>query len=210
MAVFLPETNVAGVPVLILVGALAVYAGISGQQLIQVSKDGAQFGTRKLIRKVISRPDVSVAAKSDLLDAAEEDGVMVTRYRQALEFEQSALDELTSMSSTYSFQAIPTDPDENHDLLLKSVQVEVFVILKWGTVKPTHVRRWAEKDGNMQRATLVVSSGLISERIKSEAARSNIHLISWRPGQDFAEKVAPVLSQLGLVPARDSSPAHPN
>jgi hypothetical protein len=83
IAVFIKETNVAGVPLLIVAGAAFIYVALTGQRLIQVSKDGVTFGKvarlEKTLREAGADPEIPYDSKERLADIAEDNGIRLTR-----------------------------------------------------------------------------------------------------------------------------------
>ncbi len=82
VAVFISSTNVAGVPLLIVVGAGFLYVALTGQPLLNLNKDGVAFAqTRRKFERaakaVLSVPELKEEARDQIEDIFEDNGVLI-------------------------------------------------------------------------------------------------------------------------------------
>lgn len=106
--VFIKDTNVAGVPLLILAGAAFLYVAITGQQLIQVSKDGVTFAAlRRTLAEATEDPKIPEEAQARIVEIAEDNGVHLGVLGPR-ELEQRAFRMLQDLGEMYDFDV--TEP----------------------------------------------------------------------------------------------------
>lgn len=125
IAVFTKDTNVAGVPLLIVAGAGFLYVALTGQRLIQVNKDGVVFGRVRQLQKTLDQvstdPEIPDEAKERILDVAAENGLCLPQSK-AEHFEQTVGAALRSISQEFDLQLSepPRARDMGYDFLLKN------------------------------------------------------------------------------------------
>lgn len=127
IAVFIKETNVAGVPLLIVSGAGFLYVSLTGQRLIQVNKDGVVFSRARRLQNTLDQvstdPEIPAEAKERILDVAEANGVHIPQIT-AQQFEQTIGEELRSISQEFGLRL--SEPshagDHGYDFLLTNDQ----------------------------------------------------------------------------------------
>ena len=123
IAVFIKDTNVAGVPLLIVAGAGFLYVSLTGQRLIQVNKDGVVFSRAQRLQKTLDQvstdPEIPAETKERILDVAEANGVRLLQVT-AQQFEQTVSEALRSISQEFDLQLNETShaSDRGYDFLL--------------------------------------------------------------------------------------------
>lgn len=79
VAVFIRDTNVAGVALLITVGGAFLYVAFTSQRLLQVNKDGVTFTKirqlQRTLRDVSKDPEIPTSTKVRIADLAEWNGI---------------------------------------------------------------------------------------------------------------------------------------
>ena len=139
VATFLPGTNVAGVPLLIVAGATFLYVAASGQQLIHVNRDGVEFGRVKrlerVLQEVVTDPQIPDAAKDRIVDVAEENGIALADLSPQ-DFETEAFRLMNELSRGNGFTVERAARGDGPDFILRrkrggdSVPVEVKRIVR--------------------------------------------------------------------------------
>lgn len=133
VATFVSGTNVAGVPLLIVAGAAFLYVALSGQQLIQVNKDGVTFGRARRLERtlndVASDPEIDVETKARIVEAAEDNGIRLNPV-PAMELESSVRALFEELGAKYDFQVQSVEPRAGADFILlgragRTIAVEV-------------------------------------------------------------------------------------
>ncbi|WJY00837.1 hypothetical protein [Curtobacterium sp. 458] len=203
LAVFVKDTNVAGVPLLIVAGAAFVYVSLTGQQLIQVNKDGVVFGRVKRLEKVLREatadPDLPFQSKERLADIAEDNGIRVARPSDA-ELEQQVLQmlERISLTSKFTIGAPPGGADLGVDFALtnesgQTVGVEVKRRMQFRhfaeVIRRLRTTRWDYK--------LLIVDGGIPEELAAPYRAEGIWIIRWDPDGD--DRVTDVFREMGFV-----------
>ncbi|MGC0370549.1 hypothetical protein [Microbacterium sp. SLBN-111] len=123
IAVFIKDTNVAGVPLLVVAGAGFLYVSLTGQRLIQVNKDGVVFSRAQRLRRTLDQlstdPEIPAETKERILDVAEANGVHLPPVTDQ-QFEQTISEALRSISQEFNLQL--NEPshagDSGYDFLL--------------------------------------------------------------------------------------------
>jgi hypothetical protein len=107
VAVFVKDTNVAGVPLLIVSGAGFLYVALTGQRLIQVNKDGVTFARAKKLEstliEVSKDPDIPEATKERIVDAARANGIDLAPRVSGYELEEKVRHLLLSVGTQHAF-----------------------------------------------------------------------------------------------------------
>lgn len=203
VAVFVKDTNVAGVPLLVVAGAAFVYVSLTGQQLIQVNKDGVVFGRVKRLEKVLREatadPDLPFQSKERLADIAEDNGIRVARP-SGVEMEQQVFQMLERLSSTSRFTIgePPGGIDLGVDFALtnpagRTVGVEVKRQMRLRqlaeVIRRLRATRWDHK--------LLIVDGGVPEEFAAPFQAEGIWIIRWDPEGD--DQVASVLREMGFV-----------
>jgi hypothetical protein len=133
IAVYIKNTNVAGVPLLILAGAAFLYVALTGQRLIQVSKDGVIFAKAARLAKTLNEvnedPEIPEETKARIADVAEDNGVRLRRP-SGWELELSVRSLFEQIGTEHGFAVRLPDPDSGVDFVLvnrneRTIGVEV-------------------------------------------------------------------------------------
>lgn len=121
LAVFIKDTNVAGVPLLIVAGAGFLYVALTGQRLMQVNKDGVIFDKARRLQRtldaVTTDPSLSAEAKEHILNVAEANGVYFANSTAA-DFEHTIHEALISISREFKLRLSAHREDYGYDFLL--------------------------------------------------------------------------------------------
>lgn len=121
IAVFIKDTNVAGVPLLILAGAAFLYVALTAQRLIQVTKDGVTFEKAarlaKTLDEVTNDPEIPDETKARIAEVAEDNGVRLSRPSE-WELELSVRDMFERIGRAHGFEVQPVAPDAGADFQL--------------------------------------------------------------------------------------------
>lgn len=110
IAVFVPSTNVAGVPLLIVAGAGFLYAALAGQPLLQLNKDGLTFARVRRLRRaaqaVAADPAVPDDIRERIVDVFEDNGVSIASPRTERDLEAEASAVFVSLAREHGFQVL--------------------------------------------------------------------------------------------------------
>ncbi|WP_156155416.1 hypothetical protein [Curtobacterium flaccumfaciens] len=203
IAVFIKDTNVVGVPFLIVAGAALLYVALSGQRLIQVSKDGVIFGKaarlEKTLREATIDPDLSHDSKERLVDIAEDNGIHLPRRSAAdLEIEVRQMFERLGEQHGFEIATRMVARDAGTDFALtnradKTVAVEVKGRLR--------VRQFAEAVRALRATSweqkMLVIDGVVPEDFVKPFRAEGIWIVGWEPGDD--DRFIAILRQMGFV-----------
>ena len=185
IAVFVKDTNVAGVPLLVVAGAAFLYVALTGQRLIQVTKDGVTFGKAarlaKTLKEVNNDPDISDGTKARIAEVAEDNGILLARPSE-FELEQNVRAMLVRLGRHYGFDVRDASRDVRVDFYLvnphnRTVGVEVRARLR--------VRQFAEAIRTLRtldiRDRILVVDGTIPSDFGEAFEPEGIWVVGWGP-----------------------------
>lgn len=130
VAVFVQDTNVAGVPLLIAAGAAFIYVALTGQRLVQVTKDGVTFGQEQMegvLDDVEGDPAIPDEAKSRVIEHIEDNGIVVDQ-NPSVHLEQVAGKALERLGQQHSFGVQVPYGTNVADFVLTNVQNEQVAV----------------------------------------------------------------------------------
>jgi hypothetical protein len=207
VAVFLPGTNVAGVPLLVLAGAAFLYVSATGQQLIQVNKDGVVFARvrklEKVLRDIAMDPEVSEDSRERIVDVAEKNGVSLFAMGSS-EFEDDVFRFFEELSSGRNFTVSrprSSARDMGADMLLRrrAGGPDVPVELK-SMVRATGIDRVIRQVKSFGgEAAILVSGAPVPPTALRLAEESGVRVLIWARGNTSREDWLRVLRELELL-----------
>lgn len=203
IAVFAQGTNVAGVPLLIVAGAAFLYVSLTGQQLIQLNKDGFVLSRvaqlEKTLRQAADDPEIPLETKERLVEIAEDNGVRVPRS-PGIELELRVDEMLRRIGLANGFQVTSPSGRDRHDVDLvltddadRKVGVEVRARMRLRQTADA-IRRLRASD--WERKLLIVDGG-VPEEFAAAYRREGIWIIAWNP--DDESQLVETLRAMGFV-----------
>jgi hypothetical protein len=203
IAVFVKYTNVAGVPLLIVAGAAFLYVALTGQRLIQVSKDGVTFGKaarlEKTLREANADPDLSYESKARLADIAEDNGIRLP-HPSGLELELQVQQTFERIGQQFGFDLAPRVQahDVGTDFVLINKEGRTLAVEVKGRIR---VRQFAQAvralaSTNWDQKMLVID-GTFPEQFADPYRAEGIWIIGWEP--DSEARFAATLRQMGFI-----------
>lgn len=206
IAVFVKNTNVAGVPLLIVAGSAFLYVALTGQRLIQVSKDGVIFGKaarlEKTLREANIDPDLSYESKERLADIAEENGIRLPRpWGPELESKVRQMFERIGQQYGFEIASQVGSHDVGTDFVLTNRTNRTLAVEVKGRLR---VRQFAEAVRAL-RATIwdhkmLIVDGLFPEEIADSFRSEGIWIFGWEP--DSEDRLVAVLREMEFIQAR--------
>jgi hypothetical protein len=107
VAVFMPSTNVAGVPILIVVGAGFLYVALTGQPLVNLNKDGVAFAQvqtyKRAVKAVLDAPEFKEEERKQIEDILEDNGVTIQAMSEQ-ELEHEVRERLAAVGDDNGFE----------------------------------------------------------------------------------------------------------
>lgn len=204
VAVFVPSTNVAGVPLLIVAGAGFMYAALAGQPLLSLSKDGFTFARVQSLKRgaeaVVNDPEVPAEVRDRIVEAFEDNGVAISQSLTEQEIEREARKSLSALGEENGFKvsSAQSSHDSAVDMVLSNpsgltVGVEVRVRLR--------LRGWAASMRKLRQIDaahriLVVDSAIPSELAQVMEAEG-ISAVAFGPS--FDEEVIRILRRINFI-----------
>lgn len=205
IAVFMKDTNVAGVPLLIVAGAAFLYVALTGQRLLQVTKDGVTFARAKrlerALREATTDPDLPAEAKERLVDIAEDNGIRLAHH-SAMELETTVREAFERIGQNHGFTVAKAigPHDSGSDFVLSNaekstVAVEVKSRLRLSQFAAA-VRRL--RSTNWDSKMLVVD-GAFPDEFAEGFRREGISIVSW--SSEDETRVIAELRRMGFIRA---------
>lgn len=200
-AVFIKDTNVAGVPLLIVVGAGFIYVALTGQRLIQVNKDGVIFQKvmrlQRTLDAVTTDPSISDEAKERIVDVAQANGVYVA-YSTAFDFEQAVHDALRSIGHEFGLQVRSSPGDYGYDFELADENGQKAAVdLKMGL----RTRGLAQVVQRLRELSvpvrILVVDGKMPAEFKTAFQADGIWIVDW--GESGRRNLVDALRSAGLI-----------
>ena len=204
IAVFVPSTNIAGVPLLILAGAGFLYAALAGQPLLNLGKDGFTFARIQRLKRgaqaIANDPAVPEEVRDRIVDAFEDSGVLLSPSSSEQELVHAVRLSLVALGAEYGFAISGSIAarDTGVDIVLVSprglkVGVEVKARLR--------LRGWAAAIRQLRRVDaahriLVVDNPIPDEFVRAMETES-ISTVAFGPA--FQDDVVAILQRVGFL-----------
>lgn len=201
VAVFIKDTNVAGVPLLIVVGAGFIYVALTGQRLIQVNKDGVTFQKAMRLQRtldaVTTDPTISDEAKERIVDVAEANGVHIA-HSTDFEFERAVHEALRSIGEEFGLQVRSSPSDYGYDFELTDGNGQKAAVqLKMGL----RTRGLAQVIRQLQNLAvpirILVVDGKMPAEFKTAFQADGIWIVDW--GESGRRNLVDALRSAGLI-----------
>ena len=203
IAVFAQGTNVAGVPVLIVAGAAFLYVSLTGQQLVQLNKDGFVLSRvaqlEKTLHQATTDPEIPLESKERLAEIAEDNGVRVARL-PGVELELRVDEMLRRVGLAKGFRVASPSGRNRRDVdfvLTDDADLKVGVEVK-GRMR---LRQAADairqlRATDWERKLLIVDGG-VPEEFAAPYRAEGIWIIAWNP--DDESQLVETLKAMGFV-----------
>jgi hypothetical protein len=203
VAVFVKDTNVAGVPLLIVAGAAFLYVALTGQRLIQVTKDGVTFGKaarlEKTLREATSDPELPYESRERLADIAEDNGIRLPRPT-GLELELKVREMFERLGKEHGFDiAIRVGShDVGTDFVLSNRSNRTLAVEVKGHLR---VRQFTEAVRALRATSwdqkMLVVDGAFPSELAEPFRAEGIWIIEWEP--DSESRFLAVLRQMQFI-----------
>ncbi|MET3718343.1 hypothetical protein [Arthrobacter sp. UYEF21] len=207
VATFLPATNAAGVPILLVLGGAFGYVACTGQQLLHLNKDGVRLSQVRRLRRtltdVVNDGDVPVHVKERILETAQDNGVSLSPH----DYESAVYAQLRQMASSSGFSIDRNVhlADREYDFILhrpdsdKKVYVEVKAMANIAA-RSNSIRRLLKNKGPaIDGNSLFIINGPVSPSVRLQAELFGVSLVVWSPGTDFEDAAGDALFRAGMT-----------
>ena len=198
------DTNVAGVPLLIVAGAGFLYVALTSQRLIQVNKDGVTFARIQSLERTLDQvskdPEIPTAAKVRIADVAESNGIDLSPQFSAIQLESAVYKVLTAMGVEHGFSVRQSKgpADRGWDLLVvngagRRLAVEIKTRLRPSGFADV-IRKLRHLD--VPDRLLVVDRGIpygLSDAFEGD----HIWVLNWDPEDE--DSALEILRRMGFV-----------
>ncbi|QWS33044.1 hypothetical protein [Curtobacterium aetherium] len=202
IAVFAQGTNVAGVPLLIVAGAAFLYVSLTGQQLIQLNKDGFVLSRvaqlEKTLRQAAADPAIPLETKERLAEIAEDNGVRVPRPGVELELRVDETLRRIGLANGFNVTSPSGRNRRDVDFVLtddadRKVGVEVKGRMRLRQAADA-IRQLRATD--WERKLLIVDGG-VPEEFAAPYRAEGIWIVAWDP--DDESQLVETLRAMGFV-----------
>ncbi|MCI4657134.1 hypothetical protein [Cryobacterium zhongshanensis] len=205
VAVFIANTNVAGVPLLIILGAAFLYVAATGQQLLQVNRDGLVLAGKyaRTLEEVVEDPATPDVVRENLFEVAAENGIEIRRGRYDSLLERAVGEELSKLGVELGFTVADhiSRRGREMDFLLSNLNdgARLPVEVKSASGVRDISRAIRQLEGFGFGEGLLIVDGSVDDRTREMAASRQIGIVSMRPESDFRSAALKALSNLSFI-----------